>query len=115
MVTSNNPRSRTRKRERQQGQPCEERSRVLVRETWRVRRAVLVVFRDRNFFRLDRACRALRIATNLVGHKRLLEAVVGHESTRERVAKAEQELDGFDRLDGANDARQNAKHTGFGA
>ena len=56
-----------------------------------------------------------RVTAHLVLAERLLEAVVGEQPPDERVAEAEQQLDGLDGLDRPDDAGQHAEHAGLGA
>src|SRR5687768_10179715 len=80
-----------------------------------MRHAQLVVLRDDDLARVVTARRALRIAVHLEDPEALLQRVVGHEPADEGLAQVEEQLDGLHGLDGADDARQHAEHTGLGA
>ena len=80
-----------------------------------MRHAVLVVLGDHYRSRVRPAGRAVRVSSHLEGAERLLERVVGEQSAHERVAQAQEQLDGLQRLDRADDSREHAEHSGFGA
>ncbi len=61
------------------------------------------------------AGRAMWIAVEAQFVKLARKRIIGHEAPDQRLANAEQQLDGFGSLQHADDPRQHAQHTGLGA